>query len=369
MLKGIHAVVAADDELSLVMLSTLLDGQGAHCTTVTNGKLAMKLLEAHPDTIDIVLLDARMPVMDGFDVLAQCKENPYLSDIPVIVLASDHHEKLRALTLGADDFLARPYDSEELELRITKLVRSRRLAQITRLTTYEFLNNATHLLCTPMHQISGLTELLTDAGLGNEEREHVDLIRHATARLSDTMRHIITYVQLGHSTARAIAEPFSLRATVQSALESREIEAAAKGIKLTFTITDSVSDSLNGPGFYVYKVFRFLIENAVKFSPDGDICIAIAEESCGSFGSRFYCSVSDQGIGIPPEFQESIFEPFVRVDTSPTRKHEGSGLGLAIVKRMVELMGGTICVISDGTKGCAFYFSFICNLQCDPEIR
>jgi signal transduction histidine kinase len=139
--------------------------------------------------------------------------------------------------------------------------------------------------------------------------------------------------------------------------------ASRKGISLSLDIADTVTDALNGPSLFIYRIFSILIENAVKFSSNGTIFVTVREESFGELDSRFICSVGDQGIGIPEELREKIFQPFVQADSSRTRHVGGIGLGLAIAKRMVELIGGTICVQENEGPGSTFRFSFHCNLQ------
>ena len=368
MLNGIKIIAADDDIMSLKMLETGLGSRGVHCTTVTNGREAMEALESNPDT-DILLLDLQMPIMDGFEVLLQCKGNPYLSEIPIIVLAGDRHDKLKSLKMGANDFLDKPYDLEELELRITKLVHSSRLAQNAKRAKNEFLNIASHELRTPMHHITGLAGLLDGENLGDEQRQLIDQLKQEAGNLTDIIRDILNYVRLDQGAALASVEPFSLRATVQNVLEAHKKDADERRATLELSITDDVSDALNGPSFYVYKVFSILVENAIKFSSEGEIRVAIREESLGSHGSRFCCSVSDGGIGIHSDFFEKIFEPFIQVDSSNIRKFEGIGIGLAIAKRMVELMGGTISVKSDIGVGSEFNFSFHCGVQNSQKVQ
>lgn len=365
MLQGMKILAVDDDEMSLAMLTTMLGRQGVHCWAATNGSEAMIALESNPE-IDILLLDLQMPIMDGFAVLAQCKRNPYLSNIPIIVLAADLHEKLKSLKLGADDFIAKPYNFEELELRISKHVQSRRLAESAKRAKNEFLAIASHELRTPMHQITGLADILDTEDLGNEQHELIGLLKLATGNLTGIIRDILNYVQLDDDTPCFMSEPFSLRTTVQTCLDSQKDAARERNILLECDIADTVSDDLIGPSFYVSRVFNILIENAVKFSFKGEVRIAILEESFGAHYSRFNCSVNDRGISIPEAFKEKIFEPFVQVDSSKTRKFEGIGLGLAIAKRMVELMGGTISVQSIEGMGSSFNFSFYCQRQGNP---
>lgn len=361
MLKGTKLLVVDDDCMSLEMLTTMLSGQGVLCTAAVNGRAAMDMLESSPD-FDLMLLDLQMPVMNGFEVIEQCKGNPFLNDIPIIVMATDRQERLRSLKLGAEDFLAKPYDLEELELRITRLVQSRRQIQAAKQAKHDFLAVASHELRTPMNQIIGLADLLSDANLDGDQREYVNLLKLSTVSLTDIIRNILNFVQLDHSSTRSAVEPFSLQATLQKVLETYTAAADNKGLTLTLNCPNDISDTLTGPSFYIYKVTGILLDNAIKFSTTGQISINITEENLDGHSSRFCCSICDQGIGIPAEFHEKVFEPFVQVDSSSTRKYEGIGLGLAIAKRMVELMGGTIYIAHSSHEGSSFNFSFQCDV-------
>lgn len=361
MLEGIKILAADDDVMSLEMLATILGSQGVHCTTVSNGKEAMDALESSPD-FDIVLLDLQMPMMDGFEVLVQCKGNPYLNDIPIIVIAAGHHEKLKSLKLGADDFMAKPYDLDELKLRIGKQVQSRRMVRCAKQAKSEFLAIASRELQAPTHQITGLSERLSTENLTDGQQEFVTQLKNTTRNLNDLIDGIFTYVQLDQGTASASMEPFSLRATLHASVDSCIMAVSGSADTFEVAIDADVSDSLNGASLYVSKVFHLLIGHAARLSAGSTLRIAIQEESLGKFGSMFCCSICGSGIGALAEFQDSIFEPFVAVDSLDVPGSENIGLGLAIAKRMVELMGGTIRVKNDeGAEG--FFFTFHSHLQ------
>lgn len=362
MLEGFRFLAVDDDEMSLEMLSSILIGQGSHCTKAVNGKDALDILEAHPD-FDIILLDLQMPVMDGFELISQCKGNPYLSHIPIIVLASDRNEKLRSLKLGADDFMGKPYDLEELELRAAKLVHSLRLAQSARKAKSDLISIATHELRTPMYHITGLAELLDVNRAAVDQLEIVAMLKESVNNLVGTVRDIMNYVQLDHGAEGSLIEPFSLRDTLRKIVAAHQPAAAEKGIRLECTVAEDVSDTLHGFSYFMQTIFNCLINNAIKFSSGGTVHITIREESLGYSHSRFHCSVSDQGIGIPDDLQERIFEPFIQADSSLTRKYSGLGLGLSIAKRMVELMGGVLRITSSSPAGSTFEFSFHCDLE------
>jgi signal transduction histidine kinase len=188
------------------------------------------------------------------------------------------------------------------------------------------------------------------------------LLKEATANLTTTITDILNYVNLDQGSLSTAVEPFSLRDMVKIAIESQIDRATNNGITFECSIADDVADALVGSSLYVSRVFGILIENAVKFSSDGAIRIIIREEQLGRFGSRFICTISDQGGGIPAEFHEKIFEPFVQVDSSNSREFNGIGLGLAIAKRLAEQMGGTITVQNNEGKGSSFNLTFYCHL-------
>ncbi|MEI6213537.1 MAG: hybrid sensor histidine kinase/response regulator [Desulfuromonadales bacterium] len=367
MADRIKVLAVDDEEMSLAMLSTVLIGQGMECLTANNGRAALDVLESTPD-VDIVLLDLQMPIMDGFEVVSYCKGNPYLCDIPIIVLAADRQEKLKSLKLGGDDFLAKPFDLEELELRISRLIQSRRMLQSAKQAKNEFLTIARNELRTPMLTITGLAENLDGSVLSGSQRELVNQLKQTTGRLTGIIRDILNYVQLDHQALDAIVEPFSLRSTIQSAIDSHRELADQKGLRLILDITADVPDALIGPSFYVYKACDIVLENAIRFSSDGEVRVEIRYEPHGRNGVLLYICISDQGIGIPTDFCEKIFEPFVQVDQNDSSGSHGLGLGLAIAKRMVELMGGSISAQSDGKRGSTLRYSFLGELQQSVEL-
>lgn len=363
MLQGMKILAVDDDALSLEMLASILSDRGAVCCLARDGREAMDIAEVSPD-IDIMILDLQMPVMSGFDVLRQCKGNPYLNDLPVVVVAADHAEKLASLKLGADDFLAKPYNHEELELRIVKLVDARRLAQAARKAKQEFLSIASHELRTPMHQIKGMAELLEDSLTPEEQQELIGQLKQSARNLTHIIRDILYYTQLDQGAARSSVDAFSLHATIYEALDSLEESAARKGLRLKRHIPGQLSDYLNGHSYYIYRVLTILVENAIKFSRGGDIDITMCEYPFGSNESRFSCTVANHGQVIPAGFRERVFEPFIQADASRSRAEGGLGLGLAIARRLVELMGGTISLAECDDEGHnSFTFTFHCGLR------
>ena len=194
MFQGVHIIAVDDDTLSLDMLVTILGIQGARCTTATNGTETLAALTANVDA-DIVLLDLQMPEMDGFEVLSFCKSNPDFRDIPVIVMTASPHEKIKALELGADDFLSKPYNLDELKLRIAKQLAARKAAQQLRQEKCDYFSSASHKVRTPLHQILGLAELLHNEPLTDEQREIINLLTHSVDNLHTVVTDILNHIR------------------------------------------------------------------------------------------------------------------------------------------------------------------------------
>jgi signal transduction histidine kinase len=191
-------------------------------------------------------------------------------------------------------------------------------------------------------------------------------LKHATSGLTGVISDILNYAQLDHGTLNTL-DLFSLRGVMAAVFSIQKVKAEKKGIRLELNMTDAISDVLIGPSYFIQKVFSILLDNAIKFTTKGEIHVSVREESLSKHKSRFHCSVSDPGIGIPAEFHNKIFEPFVQVDSSTTRNFNGIGLGLAIAKRMVEQIGGTICVADREGQGSCFSFSFCCDVQVEAS--
>lgn len=366
MLEGIKLLAVDDEQMSLEMLSAMMTSQGVACLTASDGRESLSVLAAHPET-EIMLLDIQMPGMDGLEVIRQCRQNPCLKDLPIIVISADHVEKLQALKLGANDYLTKPFHMEELELRVSKLVMSHRKTRCAKKAKDEFLSVASHELRTPMHKIIGLSELLGDGMIADDLRQEcISNLKDATWELTGTIKNILDYARLDYGAGEAVTGEFSIRAIVQDALDQLQEAALANGNRLILEIEGGMNDTVDGTPYYLHRSLTSLVQNAVKFSSGGDVTITINKQHQGRVHSRYSCRVSDHGRGIPAEFHERIFEPFFQVDYSSTREHGGMGLGLALAKRMVELMGGAIAVRSEPGGGSSFTFTFFCrNLQTD----
>lgn len=222
----------------------------------------------------------------------------------------------------------------------------------------EFVQSVSHELRTPLLFIRGYTELLREGGLGQlnpEQQEKLDIVARKTQLLADLVRDIVS-LQRGRPRAEEMQE-ISLSQLARQATLSAEAMAQELGIQISLELPDR-DLRIRGVPRRLEEVFDNLLSNALKFSPDGGEIKVQAQMKNGVVE----VSVADEGIGVPPEEQERIFERFYQVDSSTTRRFEGTGLGLSIVKQIVEGHNGQVWVASPTSndaagRGSTFHFT------------
>lgn len=324
--------------------------------TAESGEEALLIIDNTP--VDILLLDNKLPGIDGIEVLKQIREKKH--DIAVIMITSYASLDLavKATTLGAYSFMPKPFTPRELRTTveaITKNLFLRRMAdqviEENRQSQFQFLTLLSHELKSPINAVEGYLNIILEKQAGNSVDDYTVMLERCKERLRG-MRALITdltdLAETESGKKRRHITNVDLHQVTQSVIDIIGLLAKQKKVKIHTRI----------PGNCVIKADRNEIEmiisnivsNAVKYNRDeGEVFIDISMPD-----NRCRIVVADTGIGISSEDQEKVFQDFVRIKSSETKNIPGSGLGLPIAKKMTELYGGSVQVESTPGKGSRF---------------
>jgi signal transduction histidine kinase/BarA-like signal transduction histidine kinase len=366
-------LVVDDLEDNRIILTRRLARRGFEVHEAASGPEALARIAREP--FDLVLLDIVMPEMDGFEVLQRIRQRHDAIDLPVIMVTvkDASADVVRALKLGANDYVNKPVDFEVVQARIAVHVARKQDKARARLdppqtetliaelrsavsraeaaarAKSDFLANMSHEIRTPLNGILGMAQVLAmnspDPSQARVVRTIIDSAQGLERLLSDALD--LSRAEVGKLEIRS--EPFDLAAVVERSAALFAGAATAKTLAFEVVIDPAARITVDGDALRLQQILTNLISNAVKFTAEGRIACQVTAVASGI---RF--QVQDSGIGFNPAHAEALFGRFEQADGSIAGAFGGSGLGLAISRNLAELMGGTLIAVAAPGAGSCF---------------
>ncbi|HIJ88189.1 MAG TPA: PAS domain S-box protein [Desulfuromonadales bacterium] len=269
---------------------------------------------------------------------------------------------------GITHYLAVKEDITEKRKIQAELISARDKAEAATLAKSQFLATMSHEIRTPMNGVIGMSNLLLETDLSEEQRQYAEIVNKSGENLLGLINDILDFSKIEAGKLDMEIIDFDIRTTMEDTAEMLAMRASQAGLELICHIDPAVPEYLKGDPGRLRQIITNLAGNSIKFTSQGEIGIsaAVASEDNGFVVIRF--EITDTGIGIPENRRAALFTPFTQVDGSTTRKYGGTGLGLAICKQLTELMGGEIGIESEEGKGSTFWFTARFEKQSEVSI-
>lgn len=397
-------ILVVDDVYENVeLLDAYLSGAGYQVVKAYDGEEA--LLQAERESPDLVLLDIMMPKLNGYEACRKLKSDPRTVFIPIVMITAlrEREERIKGIEAGADEFLIKPFNKQELMARVRSLLRmkalhdqveaSNRLLEqkvaerteelqraleelkaLDRMKT-QFVSNISHELRTPLTPIKGYLGTMLQGSLGPlspAQQRGLEVIQESVERLHKLIDDLLGYVRMESGHVKLNRRQVHTLELLRQAWEKALPLAQAKDQTLSLSIPEDLPFVWADPE-ELLRALHHLLENAVKFTPaGGNVSISarvvsrqssVVPEDLGTedrgpriHGDFIEIAVTDTGAGIPEDQLDRIFDRFYQLDGSITREHGGMGIGLTIVKQILEAHESRVEVESRPGQGSTFRF-------------
>lgn len=370
--KADRILVVDDAPDNVLLVQTILEEEGYEISTADNGFSALKQIDK--SVPDLVLLDVMMPGMDGYEVTKRIRQNTELPFIPILLItAHDNASVVQGLDMGADDFIRKPVEMDELLARVRSLLRLKHSVDERNsiaLQREDFVSRLAHDLRTPLVAADRMLTLMQQGALGEISlpmRDAFGTMVRSNKNLIDMVNMLLEVYRYEAGRKSLSFAAVDLRQLITEVAEELAPLVDAKGLSLNLDLTESAKSApiakYPGDRLELHRLLTNLIGNAIKFTDSGSIDIRLKAANSPAFTSFtnqplawVIIEIQDTGAGISPAEQTKLFERF----RPGTHKRSGTGLGLHLCRQIVEAHRGTIEVKSELGKGSLFTIRLPC---------
>ena len=388
-------ILLVDDRSeNLLGLEVILANKNYELIRANTGKEALRIL-LNEQNFALILMDAMMPIMDGYETAELIRQNEKVKYIPIIFLTAQLNTPdniFKGYQSGGVDYMLKPLSSEILKAKVAVFVdlyrknkelvfqieernkaeREKLVAQEATKSKQQFLSNMSHEIRTPLNSILGFTNVLMKSGLGEQQKVFVQAIKTSSNSLLVLINDILDLAKVDAGKMTFVKQPFDIRKSIQSILNSFDLKLKEKNLELVNEYDSKIPSILLGDSVRLNQIILNLMSNAIKFTHKGKITLSVKILNQHKENVTVEFAVTDTGIGIAENKIHSIFNHFEQAEFSTSNSYGGTGLGLAIVKQLIEFQGGSISVSSMIGEGSTF--SFIMpfeksNLKVEADIK
>jgi len=377
MLTKSKILIVDDKRENLVALEIVLKDLNVEFVRALSGNEALSQTLKHEFALGI--FDVQMPDMDGFETVELIHNDPDISYFPVIFVSAIYKEEqyvIKGIETGAVDFISKPiipgvlqgkvrvflelYEQRKLlEVSNAELIVAKEKAEKKDLLKSLFLATMSHEIRTPMNGIIGVSELLKQTSLTNDQLDLVNIMSISGNNLLLIINDILDISKIEAGQIKLENTHFNLHNVAKEVISLLSIKAKEQNDKLYININSDVPQYVKGDPMRLKQILLNLANNAIKFTKDGEVKVNVSYLNEQNSKHKIEFKVIDTGIGIHENEKSKLFKQFSQINQSTQREYGGTGLGLAISKSLVELMGGKIGVDSKPGIGSTFWFNII----------